>query len=248
VNRVQRYSSYTFTAYLAAHITNTSIIPLLTQSLPASDTYLLLTRPYYQSATFEPLLIFAPLGLHIASGVALRLHRRRQQLTYEGAETRSEKRSIPWLRISTTSVLGYALVPLAAGHFYINRALPLVKDGGNSGVGLQYVAHGFARAPWVSYIAFTALISVGVAHFVRGWAKWIGWTPETASLALGDTQDKHQGRRRRQWIITGIIVLVAGTWMAGGLGVVGRGGAMPGWQGRNYDRLFESVPIVGKLL
>src|SRR3978361_1016318 len=48
LSRIQKYSSYAFTAFGLAHITNTSIIPLITRSVPESERYLLLTRPYYQ--------------------------------------------------------------------------------------------------------------------------------------------------------------------------------------------------------
>ena len=51
MTRIQRYSSYTFSAFLAAHVTNTSLIPLLTRSVQSSDAYLLLTRPYYRECS-----------------------------------------------------------------------------------------------------------------------------------------------------------------------------------------------------
>ena len=76
LTRIQRYSSYVFTAYGVAHMVNTSIIPLITRSVPESNRYLLLTRPYYQGIPAEPLLIIAPLWAHVISGVALRIVRR----------------------------------------------------------------------------------------------------------------------------------------------------------------------------
>lgn len=44
LNQVQKYSTYLFSAFAGAHIANTSIIPLVTQSVPASESFLLLTR------------------------------------------------------------------------------------------------------------------------------------------------------------------------------------------------------------
>ena len=85
VTRIQKYSSYAFTIFGAFHIANTSIIPLITRNVQSADTYLLLTRPYYQSLPFEPILITGALGLHISSGIALRLFRRRQQRCGLGA-------------------------------------------------------------------------------------------------------------------------------------------------------------------
>jgi len=44
LNKVQQYSTYLFSAFSTAHIANTSIIPLVTRSVPASESFLLLTR------------------------------------------------------------------------------------------------------------------------------------------------------------------------------------------------------------
>ncbi|MCJ1254586.1 hypothetical protein MMC24_002401 [Lignoscripta atroalba] len=243
LNRIHRYSSYTFTAFLAAHITNTSLIPLLTRSLPTSDTYLLLTRPYYQSQLLEPALIILPLTLHITSGLALRLYRRRQSAIWYGAETRDDRRKLKWPKLSGTSLLGYLLVPLLAIHTFVNRILPLWVEGGSSGVGLQYLAHGFARAPVVAFVAYTSLVAVGSWHIVWGWGKWLGLTPDTGSV--GEDVDMGLRRKRRWYGVNGIAAVLAGLWMAGGLGVVGRGGEMKGWVGRGYDELYRKIPILG---
>lgn len=64
VTRLQKYSTYAFTIFASFHITNTSIIPLVTRSVPASEPYLLLTRPYYQSFPLEPLLVTLPIATH----------------------------------------------------------------------------------------------------------------------------------------------------------------------------------------
>ncbi|MCJ1476992.1 hypothetical protein MMC13_005663 [Lambiella insularis] len=242
--RSQRYSSYAFTAFLTAHITNVSLIPLATRSLPASDTYLLLTRPYYQSPLAEPLLVIAPLAIHILSGATLRLHRRRQTALRYGAESREERRKVAWPKLSGTSALGYGLTPLVLGHAFVNRVLPLWLEGGSSSVGLQYVSHGFAKDPWVAGLGYAIFVGVGSWHVVWGWAKWLGWTPEEAN---GDDEEERQrGKRRRWWVLNGVAALVAGVWMAGGLGVVGRGGAAGGWLGRQWDELYRRIPVLGR--
>ena len=251
VLRTQHYSSYAFTAFLAAHITNTSLIPLATRSLPASDTYLLLTRPYYQSSLMEPLLVVAPLTLHIASGILLRLHRRRVAAVRYGAETRSQRQKIPWPKLSGTSALGYVLAPLVAGHVFVNRIIPLIYEGGSSGVGLQYVAHGFAKDPWVAGIGYVGFVGVASWHVVWGSAKWLGVLPENVSGTdedgVGMGEEEREGRKRvRWWIVNGVAAALAGLWMAGGLGVVARGGAMTGWLGRGWDELYRKIPILGK--
>lgn len=243
MTRIQRYSSYAFTVFAALHIANTSLIPLLTRSIAASDTYLLLTRPYYQSFPLEPLVVVAPLGLHLASGVALRLYRRRQNLARYGAESRGDRRRVAWPALSGTSLAGYALAPLLLGHALVNRGLPLWYEGGSSSIGLEYVSHGFARHPLVSWAGFAALVGLAVGHSVWGWARWTGWTPG-AVVAGGE-----EGRRRRErrwWGVNAVSLVVAAVWMAGGLGVVGRGGEVHGWVGKEYDELYRRIPVVGK--
>jgi hypothetical protein len=227
------------------HITNTSILPLITRSVPSADKYLLLTRPFYQSLPFEPLLITVPLGLHISSGLALRLYRRRQSLHRYGAESRRERRSIQWPAFSGTSALGYVLTPLILGHAFVNRVMPLLYEGGSANVGLEFVAHGFARHPFVAFSGYTALVGAGSWHIVWGWAKWLGLTP--AAIVQGGPEGQ-MIRKRRFYVINAVAALVAGLWLAGGLGVVGRGGASEGWFGREYDSLYSRIPFVGQWL
>ncbi len=242
VARVQKYSSYAFTVFAALHITNTSIIPLATRSIPASDTYLLLTRPYYQSFPFEPLLVVGPLVLHVASGVALRLYRRSQNLKRYGAESRRDRRLIAWPALSGTSALGYILLPLVSGHAFINRVLPLWIEGGSSSIGLGYVSHAFARHPVVSFIGFGALVGVAAWHTVWGWGKWIGFSP--AQVTEGGIYG--QLRRKRRWYaLNSASLAVTALWLAGGFGIVGRAGEVPGWVGREYDELYQRIPIIG---
>lgn len=245
VTRIQRYSSYAFTIFGAFHLANTSIIPLITRSVQSADSYLLLTRPYYQSLPFEPLLITAPLALHISSGLALRLFRRRQQVHRYGAESFSERRSIKWPALTATSIAGYVLTPLVLGHAFVNRVLPLLYEGGSANVGLEYVSHGFAKHPIISITGFTAFVSVASYHFVWGWAKWLGLTPEQVRSVDGDTQVI---RKRRFYLVNGAAAALTGLWLAGGLGVVGRGGEASGWLGKAYDELYSQIPILGSWL
>lgn len=239
VTRLQKYSSYIFTVYLSAHITNTSLIPLLTRSVPASEPYLLLTRPYYQSFPFEPLLITLPIATHILSGLALRIHRRNANLARYGASTisvssRLEKRLKVWPAVSWSSLSGFVLAPLVIGHAFTNRLLPWIYEGGSSGVGLGFVSHGFAKNPIVSWTGYVAMIGVAAGHFVWGVARWNGWVP------VGNSKKA----KRRWWTINGISAGLAALWMAGGLGVVARGGKADGWVGKGYESLYSHIPLL----
>jgi hypothetical protein len=239
VTRLQRYSSYIFGIYTTLHIANTSIIPLMTGSVSASETYLLLTRPYYQSFPFEPLLVTLPITTHILAGLALRIHRRNANLARYGASNlpiskRFDSRLKIWPAVSWSSLSGYVLAPMVLSHAFVNRILPWIYEGGSSGVGLGFVSHGFARHPFVAWGSYVALIGIGAGHFVWGIARWNGWTP------VGN--DKKA--KRRWWAINGIAASVTALWMAGGLGVVARGGLSDGWIGKGYDVLYSKIPLV----
>lgn len=228
-----------FTIYASFHITNTSIIPLLTRSVPASEPYLLLTRPYYQSFPLEPLLVTLPIATHILSGLALRIHRRNAIIARYGASSVSIsdrlKRGVRvWPPVSWSSLSGYVLTPLVLAHAFVNRLLPYIYEGGSSSVGLGFVSHGFAKHPFVAWTGYTALISVATGHFVWGVARWNGWMPKG-----NDKKGK-----RRWWLLHGLSVALAALWMSGGLGVVGRAGKAEGWIGQAYDALYAKIPLV----
>ena len=176
------------------------------------------------------------------SGVALRVYRRRQAAKRYGAESHRERKAIPWPRVSGTSALGFALVPLVGAHAVVNRILPLWQEGGNANIGLEYVSHGFARHRLLSFMVFVPLTALMSWHVVWGWAKWLGWNPEQV------TQGGQEGdlRRKRRWyVINAISAGVAALWMAGGLGIVGRGGEAQGWLAKEYDGLFARIPVFG---
>jgi succinate dehydrogenase/fumarate reductase cytochrome b subunit len=245
LTRIHKYSSYAFSVFTAFHVANTALIPLATRSVASSEPYLLLTRPYYQSPIAEPFIVVLPLLAHIGSGVALRLIRRKQNLKRYGAENRTDRRMVAWPKLSGTSALGYALVPLVYGHAFVNRIIPLWYEGGSSSINLGYVAHGFAKHPAVSFVGFGTLVTVGVFHSVWGWAKWLNWTPSQV------TQGGVEGqllRKRRWYVVNAVSAVVTALWLAGGMGVVGRGGAVGGWVGREYDELYSHIPLIGNYM
>lgn len=238
MTRVQRYSSYAFTVFSAFHITNTSLIPLITRSVPASEPYLLLTRPYYQSFPLEPLLITVPLLTHIGSGIALRIHRRNKSLVRYGATTSStSERKKYWPPLSKISLGGYLLTPLVLGHAFVNRILPWWVEGDSSSIGLGFVSHGFAKHPVLAWVGYTALVTIASGHFVWGAAKWLDLVP--TGLKINERKDK-----RRWWSLNTAAIISALVWMAGGLGIVGRGGKAEGWMARGYNNLYASIPLL----
>lgn len=257
--RIQKYSSYAFTLFASIHLANTSIIPLIARSVPASETYLIQARELYQSPLAEPLLVGLPILTHVASGIALRLARRSQNIRRYGAATpnlaarewssREKAAAAPspsaWPPLSWISAGGYAYLGLLGAHVVVNRVLPLVADGDSANIGLGFVSHGFARHGPVAWAAYVGLIGVGCGHMVWGAAKWLGVAPSTASFwgrtSLGVDRLERKRRRRRWYAVHGVSVVTAGVWAAGGLGVVALGGPAIGWVGTLYDGLYARV-------
>lgn len=264
VTRIQRYSTYALSIFTTIHLANTSIIPLVVRSVPASESYLLLAREIYQTPLSEPLFVAVPIAAHIAAGVALRFVRRNQNLHRYGGATPAvlpqksasghslpPTKFSPWPAVSLISLSGYGFAFALGAHVFMNRLLPLHVEGDSSNIGLAYVAHGFARHPVTSYVAYTGLIGLACGHMVWGWAKWIGLAPLAGWKAdlksVGSTNHRAEDvrrrkRRRRIWLwVNGTAAAVSLLWAAGGLGVVARGGRMEGWVGKVYDELYAAV-------
>ena len=147
-----------------------------------------------------------------------------------------------WPAVSGTSKLGFQLIPLLAGHVFINRVIPRNTPGGSSNINLSYVSHAFATHPAISFAGFAALISIGCFHITWGWAKWMGYTPNQTTSMGGE---RELAKKRRWYTINGVAAAITALWMAGGFGVIGRGGKAAGWVARNYDEMYRSIPIIG---
>jgi hypothetical protein len=259
VTSIQKYSTYPPTAFFILHLANTSLIPLVTRSVPASESYLLLTRPVYQAPGLEHLVLTIPILTHIASGIALRNTRASRRARMYGAETREQRQTLYfWPRMSLQARTGYFIAPLIGFHALVNRITPVVVEGGSSGVGLGYVAHGFARSPMFWNVFYFFFVTASVWHFVGGWTTWMGWRVTTARKersqkgSLGAYIDRSETRSRRQrkmwWVVNGLAAAGAAIWLAGALGVVGRAGEGAGWEAKGWNEMYSRVPIIGEWL
>ncbi|KAK5807401.1 hypothetical protein VI817_001659 [Penicillium citrinum] len=261
ISSLQRYSTYPPTAFFILHLANTSLIPLLTQSIPASEPYLLLTRPIYQAPGLEHLILTLPVLTHVISGITLRNIRASRRARLYGAETRAQRTLLRfWPRVSVQAKTGYAVVPLVGLHVLVNRLTPVLVEGGSSGVGLGYVAHGIARSPVFWNLFYVAFVAASVWHFVGGWATWMGWKVTTVRrergagskgslegyLGYSENQDRARRTRKMWWVVNGVAVLGAGVWLAGALGIVGRGGdSGGGWEAQGWNEMYSQVPVIG---
>lgn len=151
------------------------------------------------------------------------------------------------------------MIPLLGLHVGVNRAIPLEIDGGSSSVGLGYVAHGFARSPVFWNFFYILFVATSVWHFVGGLATWMGIrvttlrTERGQSMSkitgiLGESADESRRRRKNRWLVHGIAALVTAIWLAGGLGIVGRGGTGSSFEVPGWDKLYASVPVIGDWL
>jgi hypothetical protein len=52
-------------------------------------------------------------------------------------------------------------------------------------------------------------------------------------------------RKRRWYSINAISAVLTTVWLAGGVGVIGRGGKVIGWIGKEYDELYRYIPFLG---
>lgn len=266
LTRIQRYSTYALSVFTGLHLTNTSLIPLITQAVPASESYLLLAREIYQTPMTEPLFVALPVVAHIASGIALRFVRRSHNLKRYGGATPAvfPQRSSTvfssssgdssrngWPPMTWISLSGYGFAMFLGAHVFTNRLLPLHVEGDSANIGLAYVAHGFATHPITSYVAYAGLLTLGCGHMIWGWAKWIGlaqmagWKADLKTLGTTRHRDedvRRRKRRRRIWLgVNGTALVMTALWAAGGLGIVARGGRMHGWVGKVYDELYAAI-------
>ncbi|KAK8037401.1 hypothetical protein PG991_000747 [Apiospora marii] len=263
LTRIQRYSSYTFGFFAGLHIANTSVFPLVYRSVPYAEPFLLMAREVYQTRFSEPLLVALPVLAHIGSGIAIRLIRRSQNLRRYGGATpgmyalhRSKTSSSTsstnstngsgWPTVSYTAISGYLLAPVLASHVFVNRVLPLLVEGDSSNIGLQYVSHGFARHGALSWIAYGALITVGVGHMVWGGAKWMGISPPPGWRRTTVDKQLRKRRSRNWWSINTVAFAGIALWAAGGW-VVAKWGPTEGWLGKVYDNIYAHIPQIPQI-
>lgn len=233
----------------------------MTRSVPDSESYLLLTRPIYQSPGLEHLVLTVPIVIHVVSGFALRNIRAARRARLYGVESRVEKALLKsWPKMSLQAKFGYILCPLLGIHVLVNRIAPLIVEGGSSGVGLGYIAHGFSRRPVLWNTFYPIFVASGVWHIVGGWATWMGWNVTTVrkergrdTVLKGDLRYRESEqvtkRRRRIWLtVNGIAAVGTSIWLAGALGIIGFAEPGSSWEANGWNAIYKHVPVIGRWL
>ncbi|KAK7204988.1 hypothetical protein BZA70DRAFT_167754 [Myxozyma melibiosi] len=214
--RVHQYSTYPFSAFLLLHFTTAIATPALTTSIDAGDNAIVLARVVYHSPLLEPVLVFAPLAVHVTSGLILRLHKIFRDRKWYAKRT----------KLSRVSFSGVLLLPLVAAHVVACRVAPLAVDGDSASISLRYIARGLDRMPGgalTGLLLYSALVGLASYHVCYGWAKWLRWP-----------------RRKMMYVHAA----AASSFVVGvlGLRVVARGAAdVPLWAAAKYDEMYDFV-------
>ena len=243
----RRYSSYIFSGFVGLHALNTCIIPLATlvsggdAALSKIDNGFLVTRYLYRpSQTVETILVWVPLGLHVLTGIAIRVYRifiardlygegtiaryRRQAVHYRSKGfSWPYLRALPSLGLSDIAAAGYTTLFLVSLHAYSTRILPILYgDGGDTSISI--VSHALQKHPLLTYPLYAFLIGTSAFHIVGGWGKWMRWTLTA------------KRRRIRNNIVTGTM----GIWMVS-LARIGRLEVFSAVVKAEYDRLYRHI-------
>lgn len=165
---VQRYSSYGFTAFATMHVASVIVTPAF--SLEAGNSTLNFSKAVYQEWYLEPVLVYAPLTLHIASGAILRFHanylHRKHYLKWPTLKR-------VWSKMSGVSKTGVIITPMILLHLYTMRIAPLNVLGDSASINLEYVAHWFHNSPIFMWSVYPLMVFGTIFHMTMGWKKWL---------------------------------------------------------------------------
>lgn len=191
LTKAQKYSAYGFLGFFGLHIASTMVAPGLGIRAETCQDFFEMCRNVYLGPLFEYLAIYATGGIHVLSGVALRVFR-----TVTGKPVRKQPRDIvirdsnrddiglgglgtllglgfkrSW--ISTTfpaftplTFSGYVMAASLGFHWFKMRLLPLLVDGDSSLITLRYVTHYLHQSAWGKWGAAINLVMLGLLLWV----------------------------------------------------------------------------------
>lgn len=200
--KVQKYSSYTFLGFFGLHVASTVVVPGLGIHADKCQDFFEICRNIYLGPLVEYLAIYAAGGIHLASGICLRILRLfspktrpqprefvikdeyREDIGLGGLGTLlglGYKRS--WISSTFPSFTpltfsGYVMAASLGYHWFKMKLAPVLVDGDSSLVTLNYVSHYLHQSPfgkWGGYFNWAMLMLllwVSFYHIVSGLFKW----------------------------------------------------------------------------
>lgn len=212
--KVQRYSSYSFTAFLVLHGV-TVVTPIV--SVKVADETLQFTRAVYQTNLIEP-LVFGSMAVHVISGSILRINRiMRRYKYYEQFK----------VNIGRIPMSGYALVTFLMAHVVLNRFGPVSELGDSSMINFDYVAQQFHHNPWLSWLAYVPLVILSSYHVISGWKIWLAGSRGSLATKLF---------RKKNWAVAATSALGITS-----LVILSRVEQVTGWVANQYTKVFTSL-------
>lgn len=216
LQKVQRYSSYSFTAFLTLHAASVIVAPVVSPEL--GNSTMQFTSAVYQAPAVEPILVYGSALAHVGAGLVLRAHKLYLDRVHYNKFLKG------WA--NPTVLSGYVLMPIVVGHAVYHRIAPQWILGDSSMITLDYVAYSVHHHPILAWSALLSLVGVGVFHVSRGWHKWLGaWN---------------------QWKMTMQSAIISATAIAFSSVSVFRIGQLPevtGWISKQYHQVLEALYI-----
>ncbi|GMK59588.1 hypothetical protein CspeluHIS016_0801940 [Cutaneotrichosporon spelunceum] len=176
LTHTQNASALAFSVFMGIHLA----APLAAAfgATQAADNVMLVGREYYHF--LEPVAVYAPLGLHLASSLA-----KRALLAYRTGR----------FRTTTHTVLGYVLIPLVVPHLMLHRLIPAtegppINSLSPSEMGYEFVGYACGTRKWMT-AGYVLLTGVALWHGVIGLGKAIQW-----AKGLGGRADREGGSRK----------------------------------------------------
>ena len=236
LQKINRYSSYAFSAFLGVHVVNTMVAPLWPSSDPLgtiNDTFMVARELYLRRPFIEPLFIFGSAAAHVLTGIAMRVIRRVEERKYYGESLahqyrrlRAENKGVAPAELhhhalSNVSMAGYMLIPLFGLHVYSTRILTH-KLGSGGDTSIQYITQLLQKHKILGFGLYGSLVGIASFHIIGGWYKWMY---------------AYHRKRVSRWIITGIAFLA---WFASLIRIFKLDRAT-GSLAQEYDYLYRQI-------
>lgn len=199
---IQKYSSYTFLGFFGLHIASTVVVPGLGVHADKCQDFFEMCRNVYLGPLVEYLAIYAAGGIHLASGICLRILRlvnakprvkpseivirddHRDDIglgglgAFVGLGYKQSWISSNFPSLTPLTFSGYVTAVSLGYHWFKMKWGPMVVDGDSSLVTLKYVTHylhqsSFGRwGGYFNYAMLVLLLWVSFYHIISGLFKW----------------------------------------------------------------------------